>query len=216
MSTKEIILTTAIELFNAQGTAHVSTNHIAAAADISPGNLYYHFKNKEHIIRDILEHMYCAWDAYYAVYETNTTLDFRETFRVALQLNFQLYWRYRFFYRELVALLRNDPALAARYREIRNQRFQQNLAVIQELMAVGTIPTPSDPSVIEKALTMSWVLIDFWINHLEINGETISEEQLNRGVDLVMSLYDSYFGAAPAPYPTGVSHDHPEGRTHPA
>jgi len=37
----------------------VTTNHIAAVG-ISPGNLYYHFRNKEGIIRAIFEQM----DAY--------------------------------------------------------------------------------------------------------------------------------------------------------
>ena len=41
--TKERILSAALRLFNSQGTAGVSTNHIAEAAGLSVGNLYYHF-----------------------------------------------------------------------------------------------------------------------------------------------------------------------------
>ena len=51
--TKEKILLTAIELFNKYTASAISTNHIAAEMNISPGNLYYYFKNKEEIIKEI-------------------------------------------------------------------------------------------------------------------------------------------------------------------
>ena len=58
MNTHDRILDTALRLFNQSGTAAVSTNHIAAALGMSPGNLYYHFRNKEAIIRDLFEQQY--------------------------------------------------------------------------------------------------------------------------------------------------------------
>ena len=51
MSKKEAILETALELFNATNTQSATTNHIAKAAGISPGNLHYHYKNREEIVR---------------------------------------------------------------------------------------------------------------------------------------------------------------------
>ena len=53
--TKEKILVVALDLFNRHGTRAITTNHIAEACDMSPGNLYYHFKNKEQIIFALFE-----------------------------------------------------------------------------------------------------------------------------------------------------------------
>ncbi|KAB0572105.1 TetR/AcrR family transcriptional regulator, partial [Helicobacter pullorum NCTC 12824] len=49
VKTSERIVQTSLELFNQQGERSVSTNHIAAHMEISPGNLYYHFPNKQAI-----------------------------------------------------------------------------------------------------------------------------------------------------------------------
>ncbi|HGY0963944.1 TPA: TetR/AcrR family transcriptional regulator, partial [Vibrio cholerae] len=53
MKTKDRIVHAALELFNQQGERNITTNHIAAHIEISPGNLYYHFRNKQEIVRDI-------------------------------------------------------------------------------------------------------------------------------------------------------------------
>ncbi len=50
MKTADRILLVSLELFNQHGEANVSSVDIATELDISPGNLYYHFKGKESII----------------------------------------------------------------------------------------------------------------------------------------------------------------------
>ena len=55
MKTRDRIIHSATELFNDQGERNITTNHIAAHLGISPGNLYYHFRNKEDIIHSIFD-----------------------------------------------------------------------------------------------------------------------------------------------------------------
>ncbi len=66
MNTKDRIIDMALRLFNDMGTSAISTNHIAVALEMSPGNLYYHFHNKEEIIRAILKRAnkvrHCLWN----------------------------------------------------------------------------------------------------------------------------------------------------------
>lgn len=53
--TKEKILNTALELFCQKGYYKTSTNEIARAANISIGNLYFYYPNKETIFLEILD-----------------------------------------------------------------------------------------------------------------------------------------------------------------
>ena len=189
--TQEAILTAAIDLFNKSGTAAISTNHIAAAAGISPGNLYYHFQNKEHILRAILEQMTGVWDEVYVLPEDAAFTV--ETLRQILRRNFELVWRYRFFYRELVALLRHDRELAKRYRAIRQRRQSQQLQRFQQLAASGALRQPVSSVEAESLLTIGWLVSDYWLAFLESGGESVNADQIQQGVDLIMRVYAPYF-----------------------
>lgn len=111
MKTKERILLTSIELFNRSGVVSVTTNHIAKAMEISPGNLYFHYDNKEEILTELFKRMtaetYQVWRIPKKV--SKSPLEFIEE-------NFELYWKYRFFHREMYSLRRKDSALAKMWR----------------------------------------------------------------------------------------------------
>lgn len=55
MKTSERILAEALAQLNDVGPAKVTTNAIADGTNISVGNLYYHFKNKDEIIHNLVK-----------------------------------------------------------------------------------------------------------------------------------------------------------------
>jgi len=189
MTTRERILETACNLFNAQGTRAVSTNHIAAACDISPGNLYYHFRNKEAIIRAIFEQMAQVGVEEYQEINAGPQPDpadavtaMLDTFTMVQRFN----WRYRFFKRELTALLHSDPQLAADFAVVHAQHRTMVRAAIDRLSTEGFITPLVEP---ERDLFVEqlWLIILFWLNYLEAGAEPINDETLARGNAVLLS-----------------------------
>ena len=58
LNTKQKIINASIQLFNAHGIANVRLQQIAAETGISPGNLAYHYRNKEAIVQAVNEELY--------------------------------------------------------------------------------------------------------------------------------------------------------------
>ena len=106
--TRERILETGLTLFNTSGEPHITTGDIAVEMSISPGNLYYHFRNKDEIAAEL----YAAFEAEahpLLARAGERRLDVEDLW-LWLHLLFEAMLRYRFLFRDLVDLCdRNRP-----------------------------------------------------------------------------------------------------------
>lgn len=187
MNTRDKIIDSALRLFNEQGTKAVSTNHIAAAAGISPGNLYYYFRNKEDIIRVIFEQMDTyGMEQYLLIFnglQPGTLEAIEQTFVMIQKFN----WRYRFFKRELTALVMNDNLLKESFHQTHRRMLEVIRKSNNDAVAIGTLKPLPDK---EMALFTEeiWIVTLFWLNYLEVGGEEINDETLARGIDLLRNM----------------------------
>lgn len=122
MATKNRIILGALELFNNEGSGKVSTNHIAKFLNISPGNLYYHFSNKEEIIRALLKLMLEEYDN---IFNPNTTSTEETMLNQLVFDDREIVLKYRFFYNEISTLCQNDLELKEIFRinQIKREEF---------------------------------------------------------------------------------------------
>jgi len=183
MGNREAVLEKAINLFNENGTSKITTNHIAKEAGISPGNLYYHFDGKEHIIRAIYEQMILDWDQEYDRLE-RSSLNALDALREFIQNNFKLLWKYRFFSRETVALINTDPELKKRHIEISQKRYERQTNLLQKYIGNAEASSRLDADM----LTIAWVTANHYINYLEGMGRVVEQSDFILGADLVMKI----------------------------
>jgi AcrR family transcriptional regulator len=190
MKTRERILDVAIQLFNENGTNAVSTNHIAEAAGISPGNLYYHFRNKEAIINAIYNRMSVEWaDIHLLPAGQAPTLNDLTTI---VRRNFEVLMPYRFFYREMVLLIRNDAELQAKYQAVRNGGFANIEYLLTQFINAGIARAPTPPTTMEDLAALVWLVVEFWLVFVELGGDSVTTEQQERGVHLLMQVLRPY------------------------
>jgi AcrR family transcriptional regulator len=183
MGNRERIIDAALSLFNDQGTGAVSTNHIARAAGISPGNLYYHFSNKEDIVRALFEHLFAAWDESFQLPD-NRPLSLADL-DALITANYRIIWKFRFAYREMAVLLRNDPELRERYLAVRQRGYEGFAAMIDAFAASGVLSPPANQQELAALTELCWLVSEQWPINLELSGRPFDEEGIMDGTALL-------------------------------
>ncbi len=193
-STKEHIVDVAIALFNERGTAAVSTNHIAEAAGISPGNLYYHFRNKEEIILHAYERALRAYDEVWE--RAGAAPPSPDAVLRLLEDTFDAQWQFRFFQRELPWLVQGNEAIRTRYRDVQRARLAYYRSLIQAWIAAG-ICRPLPDEQLDDLVLASWVVGDQWLAYLEAMGDATDESAVRRGGRLILEVFRPYLIGVP-------------------
>ena len=183
--TKEWILETAVRLFNEHGTQNVSTKRIADEMGISPGNLYYHFNNKEQIIREIFKRM--SQDFAHGQEDENSPPLNRF---ISLIESIMVLWRNTpFFQRELVVLLKRDDELQKLYMKHKKGLRSRVGALFREMVDAGVLREQAGADGFESVYTIAWIITDFWISFLDINDEDPTQENLVKGLELIIQVW---------------------------
>lgn len=198
MKTRDKILLYSLELFNERGERDVTTNHIAAYLAISPGNLYYHFRNKSDIIYEIFQE-YEKLVGYYLNIPENRPLTL-DDMTFYLESVFDGLWSYRFLHRDLEYLLDRDPRLRSDYRAF-TDRCLVAISRIFEKLADGGIIEPQ-PESLRTAMSLNvWLVITNWMAYLKTAhaaeaSASLTLRELKQGIYQVLTLEIPYLTPA--------------------
>ncbi|MGH8264607.1 MAG: TetR/AcrR family transcriptional regulator [Steroidobacteraceae bacterium] len=184
----------ALELFNEFGTAAVSTNRIADQCGISKGNLHYHFRTKQEVIRFLWQRAVDEMDAGWYSDHLAPTLEHMAAMFVR---QLQLILRYRFFYREMANLLRRDKVLRQRFADNRVRRIKELERFFRALATQGHMRLPADERRLRSIIDITWILSENWLNYLEYHDREVTAESIGAGYNEILEVLQPYLGADP-------------------
>ena len=133
--TPQRILETSLALFNRFGEPHITTADIADEMNISPGNLYYHFRNKDDIIGGLYEALEAEIVPLLALPDGRAASV--EDLWLLLHLLFERMREYRFFYRDLDEITSRNRKIASRFADLMRRGENTVIELCRGLVAAG-------------------------------------------------------------------------------
>ncbi len=183
--TRERIHETSLALLNRFGEPHITTADIADEMNISPGNLYYHFRNKDDIIGEL-----------YAGYEA-TVLPLLvvpqdpppgvEDLWFLLHALFERMREYRFFYRDLDEITSRNRKLATRFADVTRRGERTVIELCRALVQSGQMLATEREI---GALAANVVLVStYWMSWQRVAGLAAGQHGDPRDVSLDHAVY---------------------------
>jgi len=190
MKTKDKIVHESLKLFNQRGERAVTTNHIAEHLGMSPGNLYYHFRNKEDIIKSIFE-LYIEFISH-SIDPPNDKISAQEYLANYCHQVFDSIWKFRFFHASMPSILYRDDELHEQYLAAHHMLEQRAFAAIVHLKIEKFIEIDNDD--IAELVELMRLVTGFWVNYCMANTMKgkITKTQVSLGVLKLIRLISPY------------------------
>ena len=193
MGNRERIVIGAIELMNLHGS-NIGTSHLAEHLNISPGNLYYHFRNREEILDEVLSRLQRELTEVLEV-DSDAKLSAERVAGYFLG-GADVLWRYRFFFSSSIELVCEDPQLREHYKAFTDNGITQVCRVVRT--AVDAAPgelrlSSNDCQIIAENI---WVLWTNWPRYFEVTtARELTRQDVNSGLEHIAIVLKPYLNA---------------------
>ncbi len=198
--TRRRVLEEAQRLFNEEGEANVTPGAIAGSLGISPGNLYYHFRNKDAIV----EELFRDFEARMAVEPgaASGAAGAIEDLWLYLHLMLEAIWDFRFLYRNMDDLLARNRRLREHFNRIADRKLEAVARLCEGLVRARAMR--ASPEEIRTLARNVLVVATYWLHFKALRGGRGRDSaDLGQGAYQVMALI--------APYLVGEARRHLDG-----
>jgi len=177
---------------NEHGAQSIGTTQIAAALKISPGNLYYHFKNKEEIVRILFDEVE---QGLRDLVTADIEIPISPTRFAGFYLrSLEVIWEHRFFFGGLLQLLRKDEELAQRYRIVQAETIDSLEGLARQFVKDGNMTKPRGRNGFRSVALNTWLVWTNWICYKQTISPTqlVTREDLAEGVTQIFDVLNPY------------------------
>ncbi len=195
MKTRDRILHTSLELFNLEGEEQTTTVDIANEMDISPGNLYYHFKGKDQIINELF-HQYAT--ALSGTLTAPIERPLGEAGKVEdnwyyLYVVLEEMYQYRFLYHNLDNILQRYPDIRRHFKRLIQLKRAALFAICQTLIQQSVIDTGKQQLLgLVDNMTLN---LTFWLSYDQLlHDERPPALTIHQGVLQLLTMVAPYLG----------------------
>lgn len=188
MTTKEKILSKALELFNDNGYNVITTRHIAKELNMSPGNLHYHFKHSREIVVALLMDLLNKSEELMNHFKNDDHITISKLHKY-LQSVLELFYEFKFFSISLVDILREVPELRNNFLEVYQKREMQFEEVIKTFQKIGIFNVMLPDKLVESVIAQVFVIADSNITYNRIIKDFNTEDAVNYYSQIMLNLF---------------------------
>ena len=164
--TKDRIKAKALELFNENGMGDTTLRMIAGNLSMSHGNLNYHFKTRQDLVRTLYYDLVALLDAQFSVMG-NAGTGLAILYQLSY-LNMDCLYQYRFFLRDFYKIMREDEEIRTHYQQLQVVRAEQFKGIFGLLIQQSVLRTEEFEGEFERLYLRMNILGDNWINAQEL------------------------------------------------
>jgi AcrR family transcriptional regulator len=196
MKTRDRILETSLALFNDEGEAETTTIDIANEMDISPGNLYYHFKGKDQILAELFQQYELALSSTLSA-PIQSPLSAKhgrvEDNWYYLYVVMEEMYQYRFLYHNLDNILQRYPDMKRGFKRLIQLKRAALFAICQSLLQQDIIAA-RDQQLLGLVDNMTLTLT-FWFNYDQLlHDKRAPQVTIHQGVLQLLTMVAPYLG----------------------
>ena len=166
VKTRQKIINKAIQLFNKNGYASVTLFEIAGALDMTRGNLTYHFKDKDILLKTISDEF---WERFEVERQKRRMLPSFENMHNEVQLFYRFQRKYAFIFLDHHVI--NHPAIRKKFQEMMHQSIKEMEATIAFALSAGNMHPEPFEGIYRNLAFNFWMTSFYWINVQMIRGD---------------------------------------------